>query len=468
MHNTNRKHGYWTKKRCCEEALKYETRSAFQKGSSGAYNAAHVHGWLDEVCSHMIILKTHYTKDECAIEASKYETKTEFAEKAPIYYSHAIRKGYINEICKHMKKLGNPEERAIYAFEFQDRHVYIGLTSDIQRRKKEHLHEKDSAVFKYIMSSNCLYKFKILTGYLPVEEAALVEDEKIIEYANSGWILLNKKRGGDLGGKIRKYTKAFCRQIALQYSDKTEFRNHNPHFYGYMCRRGWIDELCEHMTQRKKRNGYWTKERCKEEAIKYSRRTDFQKYDKPAYSAAFKKGWLDDICSHMSYLEFEPSKWTKENCSIKAQECQTRGEFKKKYPNAYGAALDNGWLEELFDNHPNRGYKNKRVMIGMKLHQRRKKYWTEERVLKEARKYHSISEFSKKCSGAYDAVFNLQILDKVHKILAPKSIKWTLEMIKEEAMKYNTKREFHKGSMKAYNAAYRRGLLDDICCHMRD
>ncbi len=85
MHKTNRKHGYWTKNRCIKEALKYDTRCAFQKGSSGAYNAAFVHGWLDEVCSHMKILKTHYSKEEGAGEASKYETKTEFAEKAYIY-----------------------------------------------------------------------------------------------------------------------------------------------------------------------------------------------------------------------------------------------------------------------------------------------------------------------------------------------------------------------------------------------
>ena len=465
MHNINREHGYWTKERCIEEAHKYETRSAFHTNSSGAYNAAFVHGWLDEVCSHMKVLKTHYSKEECAIEALKYETKTDFMEQSPIYYSHAIRKGYINEICKHMKKLGNPEERAIYAFEFQDRHVYIGLSSDTERRRNEHLHEKKSAVYKHIQNSNSSYEFKTLTGYLPVEEAALVEDEMILEYADKGWILLNKKRGGDLGSKIRKYTKGFCRQIAMQYSDKTEFRISNPHFYSYMCKRGWIDELCEHMTQRKKKNGYWTKERCREEAKKYRRRTDFQK--SPAYSAAFKKGWLDDICSHMPLFEYEPSIWTKENCSIKVQECKTRGDFKKKYPNAYEAALDNGWLDELFANHPNHGYKNRRVMIAIKSHQGRK-YWTEERVLKEARKYHSISEFAKKCSGAYDAVFELQILDKVHKIIAPKCIRWTYDMIKEEAMKYNTKREFHKGSSKAYKAAYKHGWLDDICSHMKD
>ena len=473
MYKSNHKHGYWTKERCSEEVLKYETRSAFFSGSAGAYHAAHVHGWLDEVCSHMKDLKTHYSKEECAIEATNYETKTEFAKKSPIYYSHAIRKGYMNEICTHMKKLGNPVERAIYAYEFQDHHVYIGLTSDIERRRKEHLHAKNSAVYKYIKNSNCLYEFKVLTGYLPFDEAALVEDEKIFEYADRGWILLNKKRGGDLGSKIRKYTKTFCKQIALQYSNKTEFRKSNPYFYGYMCSRGWIDELCEHMTQRKKKNGYWTKERCREMAKKYSRRTDFQKYDKAAYSKAFKSGWLDDICSHMSYMEFVPSKWTKETYTIKAQECETRGDFKKKYPNAYGAALDNGWLDELFVNHPNHGYKNRRVMIGMKSHQG-SKYWTAERVLKEAHKYHSISEFAKKSSGAYDAVFELQILDKVHNIITPKCIRWTYDMIKEEAMKYNTKREFQKGSSKvdkdgkAVSAEHLHGkqiLSESFCTH---
>ena len=48
-------------------------------------------------------------------------------------------------------------------------------------------------------------------------------------------------------------------------------------------------------------------------------------------------------------------------------------------------------------------------MVAIKSNQGRK-YWTEERVLKEAHKYHSISEFSKKCSGAYDACFFVAFL----------------------------------------------------------
>ena len=314
MSSKERKWGYWTKEKCFQEALKYETRTAFKLGSPGAHTAAYNHGWLDELCSHMRICITHYTKEECAKEALKYETKTEFMENSPIYYSHAIRKGFINEICGHMKKMGNPEKRAIYAFEFHDMHVYIGLTSSIDRRKEEHLNDKDSAVYKHIKSTHCKYNFKVLTNYLSKEKAALIEDETIIDYSRKGWILLNKKRGGDLGNTTHKYTKRQCREIALLYNDKTVFRENNTYFYNYISKRGWIEELCAHMVQHKMKNGYWTKERCAEEASKYKKRKDFQENCPSAHSSAFKNGWLDEICSHMSYNEYEPIKWTKENC----------------------------------------------------------------------------------------------------------------------------------------------------------
>ena len=36
-----------------EEALKYITRSSFQKGSYGAYQTANKRGLLNDICSHM-------------------------------------------------------------------------------------------------------------------------------------------------------------------------------------------------------------------------------------------------------------------------------------------------------------------------------------------------------------------------------------------------------------------------------
>lgn len=422
MSDQNHKRGYWTKERCTEEAAKYITKSAFRNGSPGAFSSAYRHGWLDEICQNLKLLRTYYSIEECAEEAKKYTTKTEFIKKAPLHYSHAIRKGFLNKICNHMEKQGSPLKRAVYVFEFADNYAYIGLTSNLNRREKEHLTNHFSAVFRHIQESKCSYMFKCLTDYLSKEEAAEIEINTIIEYANNGWCILNKKSGGDLGSKIRKYTKQYCKEITSQYSDKRIFQNLNPYFYRYISKRGWLDELCSHMVNQKKKNGYWTKARCKEAAEKFNKRIDFQKGNPAAHSAAFKNGWLDEVCSHMSYNEFEPTKWTKQICAELAKQYKTRGKFKANNSSAYKIALRHKWLDEIFKDLPYHGYRNERVMIA---NEERKtngscKYWTEYRIFEEAKKYHSLTEFSKKASGAYDAACSLKILDKIRKVICDK------------------------------------------------
>jgi len=43
----------------------------------------------------------------------------------------------------------------------------------------------------------------------------------------------------------------------------------------------------------------WTKEKCLEEALKYSRKVDFQKNSGSAYQISYKNDWLEEICTHM-------------------------------------------------------------------------------------------------------------------------------------------------------------------------
>ena len=100
-------------------------------------------------------MRTYYSIEECAEEAKKYTTKTEFIKKAPLHYSHAIRKGFLNKICNHMEKQGSPLKRAVYVFEFADNYAYIGLTSNLNRREKEHLTNHFSVVFRHIQESKC-------------------------------------------------------------------------------------------------------------------------------------------------------------------------------------------------------------------------------------------------------------------------------------------------------------------------
>lgn len=50
---------YWTKEKCTEEALKYKHRGEFQKNNKSAYKISLYNGWLDEICSHMIHLRSN-------------------------------------------------------------------------------------------------------------------------------------------------------------------------------------------------------------------------------------------------------------------------------------------------------------------------------------------------------------------------------------------------------------------------
>lgn len=94
----------WNKEKCAIEALKYNTKTEFNKACVGAYTHARKHGFLDEICSHMEIKwqRKWDSKEKCHAEALKYESRGEFQEKCDGAYTYALRHGFLDEICTHM------------------------------------------------------------------------------------------------------------------------------------------------------------------------------------------------------------------------------------------------------------------------------------------------------------------------------------------------------------------------------
>ena len=92
----------------------------------------------------------------------------------------------------------------------------------------------------------------------------------------------------------------------------------------------------------KKPNGYWTKERCHDEAKRFNSRAEFSKECGVAYNVAKKNGWLDD------YTWFNKlwGKWNYEACYDEAKKYNTRESFRKKAGGAYYAAWKNKWLND--------------------------------------------------------------------------------------------------------------------------
>jgi predicted GIY-YIG superfamily endonuclease len=288
---------FWTKERCEGEALKYNNRNDFRINSKSSYTISQRNKWLDDICLHMIKKPSSYwTKEKCQEEALKYKTRTEFKNKSYQVYKYSRINCWFDDICKHMPIIGNMYKRCIYSFEFEDNHVYIGLTYNIDKRSEGHYTNLSSQVNKHIKSTNLQPNLIKLSDYVDVEFAKIKEAEYIELYRSNGWNILNIQKAGNTGSS-RKITEDKCKEVVENYTSLSIFRKEQPNIYKNIIRYGW-KYLLTGLSRNVKEGGYWSKEKCQEVALKYSRRIDFFKKDSSAYNKAQKNGWLDEICSH--------------------------------------------------------------------------------------------------------------------------------------------------------------------------
>jgi hypothetical protein len=297
---------YWSKDACGEEALKYDTRNEFRRGSITAYNKALKNNWSDELCRHMkrvINPPNYWMLDRCHIEALKYQTKREFIENCSSAYNAARKNGWLDKICSHMITSRSHKKRYLYAFEFINNHVYVGLTYSVIKRSNIHLgliKSANSTVSEYIKETKLTPILKILID-IPIEEsdAAIKEVFFIGEYEKNKWILLNKIKGGGLGGNIVKWNIVNLMEEALKYNTRGEFQKKSCGAYNAARRNNCLNEVCSHMIEVIKPLYYWTYENCKNEALKYNKRNDFHMKSCSAYDSTYRNNWLNELCVHM-------------------------------------------------------------------------------------------------------------------------------------------------------------------------
>lgn len=241
-----KKWGYWkVLKNCIDDAQKYSSRLEWQKQSSGAYDSAKQRNWL-EIC------------------------------------------------CVHMKPIGSKYMRLIYAFEFPDKSVYVGLTFNSKQRKYDHLHNKLSQVFKYIKTSGLQPEFKELSDYFDKDVASKLEGYFLTQYKNGGWKILNKIKTGGLGGDTLFWTKEKCVNNAKLYKTRTEWSNKSNGAYESARNNKWLDECCKHMTGIKPK-GFWTIDRCINIARSYKTKKEFRDNESGGYTIALRNGWINLI-----------------------------------------------------------------------------------------------------------------------------------------------------------------------------
>ena len=337
----------WTKEMCAAEAAKFSTRSAFVYGSRKAYKAAHQNGWLDELCTHMHFLRKpggYWTKERCAEVARGYSVRKEFEQQDKGCYIYALRRGWLDEICSHMERQGSRIDRYIYIiFSREQRRAYVGLTFNKEDRLRQHKLRGRAAV-KSLLAGRHKIVWSRLMGR---EDTAILEDDLIRRLREKGFELVNARRGGTLGGDILVWTFEACCAEARKYSSRSAFQRGSGSAYESARKKGWLPTVCAHMTNPRSPNGTWNKDRCAREAEKYQSRSEFERGCSGAYNASRNAGWLDEICSHMHFLRKPGGYWTKERCMAVALRHQTRTKFSRRDAGAYQAAWKNGWLDEI-------------------------------------------------------------------------------------------------------------------------
>ena len=128
----------WTFEAIQQEASLYPTRSAFKKGSTSAYSTAQKKGWLDQVCPHMVAAPrpgapTKWTFESTHKEALNYETRSEFAKGSQSAYQTAQRNGWLDQVCPHMVAATRPGAPTKWTFEAVQQQAFYSTRTAFQK-----------------------------------------------------------------------------------------------------------------------------------------------------------------------------------------------------------------------------------------------------------------------------------------------------------------------------------------------
>ena len=288
--------------------------------------------------------KTRYTKEICSELSKECIVRAEFKEKYPQAYKVAFTKGWINDFTwlKDGKMVGADKRRKYdYQTCYEEAKKYNTIT-DFEKGSKG--------------ACNAARKNGWMKDYT--------------------WFTLLWQE---------KWNKETCFEEAKKYIKYKDFMTKSSTAYAVACKNGWIDEYDWLQRKRIKRGTWQSYEKCYNEALKYTRRRDFEKYSNSAYNSSVRNGWIEAF-TWLKLTRKQRNYWDYEHCYSEAQKYTSVLEFQKSSSGAYHAAVKGGWLKEY---------------SWLKISRKPRNYWNYEHCYEEAKKYNSIRKYQRGSSGSY-------------------------------------------------------------------
>lgn len=355
---------------CLDNAKKYNKRSDWHKFGSYFYRYAKNQGnlFFEQCCSHMMNGRRDYffTDDELINDAKKYKTRAEWDKKSPAMFGVANRKPkeFFEKCCTHMELQNQPwTKKKIF---------------DIARKYK---HSNDW-----------------LKGHPTSYVAA---------YKKFGKPFVKKCKYHMTRKDIRKWSKKEILKESKKHINRSQWRLREEGSYAAARRYGFhfFKKCTQHMNPIGKK---WTPNVIKKEAKKYLSRSEWRIKSQVSFIYAFKLGeeFVKECLAHMKPHLRKPYNRNDKLIIQEARKCKSRSEWRGKYLNNYSKALKD---EELF--------KKCVKHMGKPL---RNPGWTDEEIMKVAKKYSNYAEWRAKHYGMY-----------LHSMRRRKLAKFTKHMVKK-------------------------------------
>lgn len=352
----------------CKSIAKQFTRKVdFRKSDLSAYTVSVKNGWINDWFEREIKPSNYWTYERCKECASQFKYFTQFRDSKYLHvYLKSKKNGWINDWDWLINDLSEYDEKAkihlIYIYIFKEtNHFYVGRT--MQLYKRDYSHRKKirkrngkiclDSVQKHSKENNIdIPRPIVLEENLTLSESKRQEHYWVEKYKKEGMICLNKAKTGEkyssVGGGRRKWTYEKVYEEAKKYTHRGDFCNGSPQAYRVSLKYKWIDDY-EWMTPKTKPSNYWTFEKCKEEALKYETKIDFEKNSISAYVISVKKGY-------MKFFNWfiRPEPHNKYNFSIdyvfsEMEKYKTKKEFHCNDPVIYRYALK--YYRKMYDKY---------------------------------------------------------------------------------------------------------------------
>jgi hypothetical protein len=145
-----------------------------------------------------------------------------------------------------------------------------------------------------------------------------------------------------------------CKEIAVNFDSSGNWQKGHKLSYDYCTKRGWLNKICDDLGwhQVYKPANYWTYERLKADASNFNDLLEWSRKAPNSYRIALKKKVQHKIGGELNWkmqIQKGNGYWTKERCIEQASTFETKTQWKYGSRGSHHKTKSKGWMNEVWE-----------------------------------------------------------------------------------------------------------------------